>query len=67
VQAHQVLRVAGLDRPCGDAEPVAYRLRTTAVHVELFGAQGAAFPIIPASAPAFAALLREGADAVGAR
>ncbi len=62
--AHQLLRVAALDWPGGDADPLAYRLRTTALHVELFTAQGSTFPILPASAPAFAALLREAAGAV---
>ena len=62
--AHQALRVVGLDWPSPGAHSVAYRLRTTALHVELFTAQGSTFPILPASAPAFAALLREAAGAV---
>jgi hypothetical protein len=63
-QIHQALRVVGLDWPGAGAEPLAYRLRVTAAHVELLGAQGSAFPIAPESAPAFAALLRAAASAI---
>ena len=65
---HQVLRVAALDWPAAAVYPLAYRLRTFAMHVALFGAQDVAFPIVPSAASAVDGLLREASDAVdGAR
>ncbi|MDA8310266.1 MAG: HNH endonuclease [Actinomycetota bacterium] len=63
---HQVLRVAVLDWPSSAADPLAYRLRTVAGQVELFGAHGSTFPVSPTAAPALAALLREAAWAIDA-
>ncbi len=61
---HQVLRVAGLEWPRPDSQSLAHRLRRVAIHVALVGGERRPFVVEPASGPAFAALLRDGANAI---
>jgi hypothetical protein len=63
---HQILRVVGLDWPGLGVDPMVFRLRTTAAHAELLADLDRPFTLAPVSARALAALLREGADAIGA-
>ncbi|MDA8310249.1 MAG: hypothetical protein M0Z46_06485 [Actinomycetota bacterium] len=57
-RVHQVLRVADLDWLPSGVDPLAYRLRTVAVHCEVFGTAGRDLVLAPSSAQALAALLR---------
>ncbi len=63
---HQVLRVTELDWPALVVHPLSYRLCAWAAQVELWGAQGAVFPVAPSAASAVGAILREAAAVVDA-
>lgn len=61
---HVVLRTVGLEFVLPDVHPTSHRLRRVALHVSLVTDAGRPFVVEPAAGPAFAAMLRSGADAI---